>query len=242
MSTDTSTAIDDSGAKTKMGWGKKLLIAFVILVVLLNIWSMVYEAGGSGEWELAIDEGGVKVYTKKEPGNPLIKVKANTKVKSNLSGIAHLIVDPSSCDEGDCYDSKMIERVATANGYSSYNTFKFDFPPPLQTREYVVRLDLTQNAQTKEVSAKITGTPDKIPLNDCCLRVPYIENIWQIKPLGNGELDVTLTMDFNAGGNMPNWLANVGSSFGTHEFFLTLQTILDKDKFQKAPIDYVVNE
>lgn len=241
MSTDTSAAIDDGAAQTKMGWGKKLLIAFGVIVVLLYVWSMIYEAGGSGEWELAIDEGGVKVHTLKEPGNPLIKVRAHTVVKSNLTGIAHLIVDPSSCDEGDCYASKMIERVPTTSGFSSYNTFKFDFPPPLKTREYVVRLDLTQNPQTKAITAKITGTPDKIPLNDCCLRVPYIENVWDIKSIGNGELDVTLTMDFNAGGNMPNWLANLGSSFGTHEFFLTLQTILNKDKFQKAPVDYVVN-
>lgn len=241
MDTNSAASIEMGAKKVKMSLGKKLLIALGVLVVLLYGWSLAFEAGGSGQWELAIDEGGVKVYTLKEPGNPLLKVRAQTRVKSNLTGIAHLIVDPASCDEGDCYDSKLIERVPTQSGWSSYNTFKFDFPPPLQTREYVVRLDLTQDAQSKAITAKITGTPDKLPLNDCCLRVPFIENLWQIKPLGNGELDVSLTMDFNAGGNMPNWLANLGSTYGTHEFFMGLQKILDKDKFQKATIDYVVN-
>ncbi len=236
-----ATATVDGIKPNKMGWGKKLLIAVAVIAVLLYGWSLSYEAGGSGQWELAIDEGGVKIYTLKEPGNPLIKVRAETKVKSNLTGIAHLIVDPASCDEGDCYDSKMIERVPTDNGFSSYNTFKYDFPAPLKTREYVVRLDLRQNRETKAIIAKITGTPDKLPLNDCCMRVPYIQNTWQIEPQGNGELAVSLTMDFDAGGNMPSWLANLGATFGTHEFFLTLQKILDKDKFQQAKIDYVSN-
>lgn len=241
METNNAATLEAESEKVKMGWGRKLLIAFVVLVVALYAWSLAVEAGGSGKWELAIDDGGVKVFTLKEPGNPLLKVRAQTTVKSNLSGIAHLIVDPASCDEGDCYDSKLIERVPTESGWSSYNTFKFDFPPPLQTREYVVRLDLTQDTQSKAISAKITGAPDKLPANDCCLRVPFIENIWQINPKANGELDVTLTMDFNAGGNMPAWLANLGATYGTHEFFMTLQGILDKDKFQKASIDYVNN-
>lgn len=238
--TNTETA-PNSGAKPKKPILKWVLIFFIGLFVLLFAWHLSFKAGGSGQWEVAIDENGVKIETLKTPGVGLMKVKVNTRVKAQLSGIVKLIVDPASCDEGDCYESKLIERVDTAEGFTSFNTFRFDFPPPLNTREYVLKVAVTQDKSTKDLAIAITAAPDHIPPNDCCVRVPYMNNKWQIKPVGNGELDVELIMDADAGGNMPYVLANLGAIYGMQEFFLGLQQTLDKDKFTNVELDYVVN-
>jgi hypothetical protein len=241
MEAQNATVELESFTKPKKSKGKIALYVLLAIVALLVIWHFVFVSGGSGKWELAIDQDGVTIQTLKTPGNPLIKVKATTRVKAQLSAIAKLIIDADSCDEGDCYDSRLIERIDTPTGYSSYNTFRFDFPAPLKTREYVVKLVLNQDPQSKVINATVTAATDRLPADDCCVRVPYLNNVWQIRPLGNGELEVELIMDLNAGGNMPYVLANLGSTYGGHEFFKGLQGILAKDKFKNIKRDYITD-
>ena len=69
---------------------------------------------GSGEWELAKEENGVKVYTMKVPGSYLLQIKAEMKAKYTLNHLIAGLIENSTmqmCKDHipDCIDLKVIE-------------------------------------------------------------------------------------------------------------------------------------
>ena len=214
---------------------KFLLFGILSLIVILFLSHWIWKSSGSNQWELERDEKGVKIYTLKSPGSSLIKVKAIRRVQSKLAGLVKLMADPDSCDDVGCYESKLIERIDSLSGYF---TFRIDLPFPFDTREFVTIVLFSQTPQSKKYEVNIIAAPNKIPRNECCVRVTHMHNIWRFTPLENGEFEVEYILDFDAGGSMPYFLANLAPD-EVYTFFLNLQEILNKEKFQNAKLDYV---
>jgi len=225
-------------ASRKRRFLKYAAYGLLALVLILSISHLVWKASGSNDWELAIDKNGVKVWTQKTAGSELVKVKATTRVNSSLAGMVKLLEDLESCVDAMCYDAKVIQPIQTLPGhYAAYIRFKFDIPG-MKTRDYVLFQEHYQDPDSKKLEINIIAAPNRIPRDECCVRVTHLHNNWKITPLPNQELDIEFTQDTDIGG-MPYLLANLALTQGTYEILHGMQALMDMDKYRNAQVSYI---
>jgi len=220
---------------------KKLLfyvvIPLTVIVILSLISHAIWKSSGSNQWELQRDEEGVKIYTKKIPGDALLKVRGVGKIRSKLAGIFKLMRDAESCVDAGCYDASVIET----KDYPHIVYYKFTYPLffPFKDREYIVVSEFVQDPVTKEINVDYVATPDKMPSSDCCVRITHMDNKWRFTPLENGDVEVEFELDTSSGGNFPDFVISLGAPGLVHWAILDFQRILDKDKYQNAKAEYL---
>ena len=217
------------------------IVAFgsVCLMALLFLVHTIWRMSGSNRWQLVQDESGIKVYTLKTPGSDLIQVKGTVRVHSTLGGIVKFMVDPATCSDYGCYDSHTVERV---DDQLQYNSFRFPTPFPFKTRELVVRSQIDQNPQTKEVLLVVAAAPDKTPPSDCCFRVTQMNNTWQLTPLGNQEVEIEYVMNMNEGGSMPDLMLNWERPRLVFSVLQGLQRLIIKENYQNLALGFIAEK
>lgn len=215
---------------------KAIFILVLSLLIIFFAAQAVWKMSGSGKWELEIDQQGVKVYSLKAPGSSLKKIKGVTRVKSSLSGLVSFFQDQSVCPEFGCLTATVFERV---NSQLYYNEFQYPLPGPFKPREFVVKSLFYQVPETKEIHYTYAAVPEKLPENDCCVRLTHFYVFWRFIPLGNGEVEVEFIRDFDLGGFMPDVLINLELANGSYSVLSRLQSFLDRGKYKQDKFDFV---
>lgn len=227
-----------SKTKSKRKVFKFVMYGILVLAVIGVVSHLIWNASGSGRWELAMDKNGVKVWTLKTPGSNLIMVKGRVVIESKLAGMVKLLEDLESCVDADCYDANVIEPIETLPGhYAAFITFKFDIPG-FSTREYVLFQRHYQDPVSKKLDIHLISAPNKVPRDECCVRVTHLHNTWRIVPLENGKLDIEFVQDTDIGG-MPYLLANLALTYGTYEVLKSMQDLMNMEKYRNARVDYI---
>ena len=214
---------------------KVVALVSVALVALYVVASMAWRFSGSNQWELARDQGGVKVYTLKAPGSDLTQAKGVVQVRSTLGGLVKLMTDPSTCDGAGCH-AVSNTRV---DEWLEYASFTIDLPFPFQKREFVIRSQIHQDPSTKEILVVVGPAPDKAPPNDCCFRVTNMNNTWRFTPLENGLVEMEFVYSIDVGGFVPNLLMNTMRPKRVADALLAAKDILYKKKYQDVKLDYI---
>lgn len=224
---------------------KYILYGAVSLVFIILAANAIWLRSGSNNWELAIDKDGVKVYTLKSPGSSVVKFKGVTKYKYTLSQMLLSFNDDSYTGE-DCgkYMPGCVEyrflKPWDPKRMSNTQYWRFGLGGPFADREMVLLGTVFQDKETKEVVLENIAVPNEIPPNDCCVRLTHMHNIWRYTPVGNGELQVEYTQDFDLGGFFPDFLLSLGAS----QVHMTLHTFLpelieSKEAYATAKVDFI---
>lgn len=189
----------------KRGWARKLfriaLVTGLILVIGLFTAHVIWKRSGSGKWQLEIDKDGVQVYSMKTPGSTFKQFRAVTKAKTSLQHVVAVFTDDSlqHCNDWmhDCLNSSAIEPWNPAGHY--WLAFYRATPGrPFSPREFVIKLQFSQDPQSKSLFIDVTDIPDRLPPDKCCVRV-RMHNRWRWTPLKNGEVEVEVLENFDAG-------------------------------------------
>jgi len=228
-------------AKQPRSKGRKLLLFVVFPLIAITVLSLIgheiWKQSGSNAWELTRDEDGVKIYTKKIPGDPLLKVRGIGKIRSKLAGIFKLMRDAESCVDAGCYDASVLETI----DFPHIVYYKFTYPLffPFEDREYIVVSEFIQDPVTKEINVDYVARPNKIPADDCCVRITHMDNKWRFTPLENGDVEVEFELDTSSGGNFPDFVISMGAPGLVHWAIQDFQRILDKEKYTTAKAEFV---
>ncbi|MEO7323239.1 MAG: hypothetical protein ABIW82_00260 [Dokdonella sp.] len=173
--------------------------SLLLLVAAAVLGHFVYKYSGSDEWHALPEKDGVKVFWQKMPGTTIVKYKGVTRFRSSLTSITRFMQDPTTCDDVGCSDYVVLDNVSPQVQYMS---FVYNYKP-FSKRQFVVKVEVLQDPNSKEVTVHYASDPNRIPANDCCVRVPHMNNTWTFKPAGNGELDVEYIVDMYEGGMIP---------------------------------------
>src|SRR5690606_6875085 len=153
------------------------------------------------------EENGVKLWTLKTPGSSLVRVRGAVEVQSQLAGIMTLIEDLDSCVDAFCYDEQRLDQIPSTDGRAAtYVRYKFDIPG-VKTREDVLVAGRSQNPDNNQVNINVIAAPNRLPRDECCVRVTHLHNHWQLTPLPDGRLEIDFMQDTDLGG-LPYFLTN----------------------------------
>lgn len=220
------------GILKKIGLYGVLPLFAVILIAHLS-----FKYSGSNEWEAVGERGGVQLYSMKVSGETLKKYKGVVRVKTTLSRIVAFMQDSETdLDAAGFHEPREIKRESDQ---LFWTTWKQAIPEPLKYRDFVVKHEFTQNPENQEVMYQLRATPDLIPEDECCVRVPRIDNSWRLIPLDNGEVEIHWVIDMDVGGNIPYLLMNHSHPDLIYSFAARLQSYFDRPQYEGAHYDWI---
>lgn len=237
------TAQPEAKPKRKGRILRFLRLSFTVLVITGFIAHFVWKYSGSGKWEKEGEKYGVVVYGLKEPGQVIKKYKAVWHMNTKLSQFvmwasdAHPPTKHSMRNEAGLYDHRVLDQ--DGNLRASWTTWKVPFGPYLSPREFVARAQFSQNPVTKKLTYTVTGEPQRIPHNDCCVRIPLMLNTWTLTPTKAGDLEVEWFIDMDLGGNMPYFAQNTFMPKGLYRFGSRVHLFIEQDKYKDAKYDWI---
>jgi len=238
----TMTATDPP--KAKKSFFKKLYSAFMLIVLVAIVADAVWVSSGSGEWKLAKDEDGVKVYTMKVPGDKFIKVKTVMSGDYTLTQLTsqHIVDDNlDTCREWipTCVTFTRLQEFDPVKGYDK-DMWRLDFPAPFKDRELLISTMFSQDKATKVVKLDVVALPNTLPHNKDVVRVERMHNVWTFAPLPNGKVEVSLIQDNDLLGFFPYVMMNMVIVDESHKFFsVDLRKALKKEKYVNAKLDFI---
>ena len=211
---------------------KKIAKYFLFACVAIALAAhLIFKYSGSGQWEPHSERKGVRIYSMKTPGSTLKKFKGVVRVRSTLTAAMALQQDPEVCQWVNCYESRMFEKV---DERVQYYTFRWNYPFFFRPREFVIKQQFSRVPETNALLVDVIAAPDKLPPNDCCVRVETMHNTWKYTPLKNGDMELEYVINSDDGGFFPYFLANEGAPAFMRYMLPKMQTILDKQQ-QKFP-------
>lgn len=229
----SSTGPVPAPARKKGRIKRFLLRSLMVIVAVAVIGHFSYKYSGSEEWHALPEKDGVKVFWQKVPGSTLVKYKGVTRLRSSLTSVTRFMQDPTACDDVGCTDYVVLDTVSPQVQYMS---FVYNYGP-FDRRQFVVKVDVSQDPKTKDVKVHYIGDANRIPPNDCCIRVPHMNNQWMFKPVGDGEIEVEYTVDMYEGGMIPYFVYNTIHEKAAYRGPKKIANIVVGDKFKQKYVD-----
>jgi hypothetical protein len=214
---------------------KVLSLVGLVVAASLVIAHLAWKYSGSNQWTLELDKNGIKIYSLKVPGSSLKQLKAVRRIKTTMVRAVGPMLegDAESCAKWvpGCAG---VETVEPWNSKELYGTdlWRMNLPSPFSPRELLLKTQVFPDHQTKAVRIDIVAFPDMRPRNKCCFRVEKMHNIWQFKPVENGQVEVEFidNMDFG----LPYLLQNLIGVKNVYGMFDQLPELLAE---QQKPSD-----
>jgi hypothetical protein len=233
MNDTTTGASPAQGLRRKIG--KYVLVATGLAVVAGMAAQLAWTYSGSAKWELEIDKGGVAVYSLKYPGLNAKRYRVVTRVKTTMNRAVAAMMDTThqNCKDwvGKCTTSELIDPwdPQSLHYVQMYRAAgKFPFAP----REFVLKTQFSRDPVTHAVIAEFIATPDRLPADACCFRIPRMHNVFRFTPVGDGE--VQMEWSENSEHGMPYFLRNDRGP-NLHRFFSSrAPKLLNKDSYKDA--------
>jgi len=201
-----------------------LLGIFVISTVANYLWL----SSGSAEWKFKEERNGIKIWTQKTPDNPLLKGRAQFRIRSTLGGITKIVFDPEVHRVNHMDNAVALEEVRSPRYYSVFNRLTTELPWPFKTREFVLSSQYLQDPKTKAIEFNAMAAPNKIPASACCVRLVHVHNRWSATPLGNGEVDFEFYWDIDWGGGMPYVMQNMMLPSAVYKAMSDFRNLMEK--------------
>jgi hypothetical protein len=235
-----AAALDAGAPEARSGFGRKfrrvLLVLALSLVAVAVVLQLMWTFSGTNQWELFAEHPDVKVYAMKSPGYNNLKFKGVTRLHVKMSAIAAALQDDEMAKAAHFTHLQMITGSDPQHFVAVSQS---ELPLFFRPREYIEEVDLTQHHGTKEVVLTVTGAPDKLPPNDCCVRVTRMNDEWRFIPVANGDVELQLTINADLGGFVPYFFYNVGTAQFLLDVLPLVQQIVSEDKYQHTKFDFI---
>lgn len=226
---------------------KRAAMVLAVIVTLVTLANWIWIMSGSNQWKLAMDKDGTQVYTLKSPGSESLKVQGVRVFRGmTLSNQIASLVDESIQNQRDC-----AKWVTGCLGYriiknfdnrslSNITLWTVAMFPPFKPREMLLQGQIHQDPDTKVVRLENIAVPNKLPPDDCCVRMNHMDNIWRYTPLPDGSTQVIVVYDLSLGGTFPAILENLHAPQLVFELLSRdIPALLGQQKYRDAHLAFL---
>ena len=159
-------------------------------------------------WVLNTDNEGIKVYTRTLSNSKIKAIKIETTIQATLSQIVTVIFDIKSSSQW-VYRTKNCSIIKQLSPWDVYYYAEVDVPWPVNHRDFIAHLTLSQNPLSKIIVVNVENNPDLLPQKRNLIRVMQSAGKWVITPTTEHTINVEYSLFTDPGGNMPAWLINM---------------------------------
>lgn len=208
-----------------------IIWAWFLMLVMAN----VAVASESPDMKLVLNKNGIKVWAYRVSNSPLYGFKAVTTVKSSLAGVVALVADTDAAPRW-LYRTSEVEALKRDDQNMTFTVrVVTDFPWPFKDREAVVAGKISQDPNNLSVRVD-SNSVGSYPLHEGYLRMPEVQGSWIFKPIGQGQVEITMTGHADPGGYLPASLINLLIQEHPYNSLLGLREIIGESRFQTVRV------
>lgn len=213
----------------------KTKLALSLPVALLLILST---AMAQTPWKFLTEKNGIKVYSRSVADSKVKALKVTCVLDASLSALVTLLLDVPATPEWVSHTKSctLVKRVSPAE---LYYYSEVSLPWPLDNRDFVAHVKVTQDKTTKVVTVDAPAIPGVIAVKKGIVRVSHSLGYWIITPLGNGKIKVDYSLQVDPGGVIPAWAVNALSSQGPLDSFMEMRRMLQKKEYKDAILSFI---
>ncbi len=198
---------------------RNMKLVLGLLALLLSIPSIAQD-----NWELKRDKNEVKVYTKKKEGFSLKAYKGVTYTNFSPKQCSEILWDFENHHKWSYAVEKTKVLESTTNEKITH--FFIDAPWPVNDRDIVIKATKVSSSDSK-VIYKMSAIKNYLPDQSGYIRLNVSETTWTFEREGN-KTKITYSGYSEAGGSIPDWLANSSVVDAPHETLMKFKDQLTR--------------
>jgi ribosome-associated toxin RatA of RatAB toxin-antitoxin module len=212
----------------------KVLFISLLLALGMNA------AFAQNNWNLSTEKDGIKVYTGMVPDSKVKAIKVECDLDATPAQLVALVMDVTTAPDWVSHvkSAKLIKQVSPEELY--YYT-EVSLPWPVQNRDFVAHLIVSQDKNTKVVTIDGPAVPGFVPIKKGIVRIDNSMGKWVITPLGQDQLHIEYSIHVDPGGSLPVWLVNMFATDAPLQIFRSLKTQLQKPVYKNTTYAFVAN-
>ncbi|TDE10542.1 START domain-containing protein [Dyadobacter psychrotolerans] len=197
-------------------------------------------AAGQGKWQLITEKQGTKVYSKEVANSKIKAIKAECVLNSSASQLVTLLMDVPVAEQW-VFHTKSCVLVKIISPSELYYYSEVSLPWPLENRDFVARIRVTQDPVTKIITVDAPAVPGWVPVKKDLVRISHSVGLWIITPLDKEHVKLEYSLQVDPGGVLPAWLVNAFAAQGPLESFKAMKEHLLLPKYKNASLPFITN-
>jgi ribosome-associated toxin RatA of RatAB toxin-antitoxin module len=208
-----------------------------IIISLVWIGFTSFRISGN-DWQIKKLDNDIAVYTRTPENSALKELKAIGHIKSSLSSIVALLYDFETYSQWvyRCGASSTL-KIVNDTELIHYQTVLT--PWPVDNRDFIVDIKITQDKKTKVVFIKSSAVGNYIEVNKDYVRVMKFEASWLLTPQKDGTVEIAYQLLVDPAGAVPAWIVNMAVVDGPFETMSNMKEWVFKEKYQKTKIKFI---
>jgi len=189
------------------------------------------------DWKLTKDKDGVQVYLRDRTKGGFKEYKAVTTFKATLDAVYAVYQDVPN-QKNWMSDIMMASIVKSISNMEWYTRYEIKVPWPMDSRDAIYNIKLTQDPSTKALSIAFKCAPTLLPVQKGFVRITTSEGVWRFTPKPNGMIEV-MTTGYTVTDGLPAWMVNPFIVDGPHGSLLKMKGLVSLPKYQNASFDFI---
>lgn len=195
---------------------------------------------GQATWNLIAEKDGIKVFSKTVPTSKIKAVKVECVVNASASQLVALLMDLPVATEWVSHTRScvLVKRISASE---LYYYSEVSLPWPLENRDFVAHIRVSQDPVTKLVTVNAPAVPGWVAEKKGIVRITHSVGHWIITPLEQGRTKVEYTLQVDPGGIIPAWSVNMLAAQGPMESFKNMKEQLLLPRYKNVNLPFIVN-
>jgi hypothetical protein len=201
---------------------------------------LIFNVHAQTDWKLITEKEQIRIFSQSVPDSKIKAIKVNCTVDASVTQLTALLMDV----EGGVnwvYKTKSCVLIRKVSPTELYYYSEISLPWPLENRDFVAHLRLTQDRITKVVTIDGPVANGMVSIKKGVVRVNQSKGKWVLTPAGRDRTKIEYTLHTDPGGNVPAWAVNLFAAEGPMETFKSMKQQLKLPKYRNAVLGYLVN-
>lgn len=211
---------------------------FFLLIILFLSFSLNVRA--QSEWKFVTEKEGIKVYSRSVPGSKVKALKVECVLYATASALVTLLLDVPAAEQW-VYHTKSCVLLRRVSPAELYYYSEVSLPWPLENRDFVAHVKVSQDKASKVVSVNAPAIPGWVGNKKGIVRVNHSIGLWTISPVDQQRIKISYSLQVDPGGVIPAWAVNALSSQGPIESFIKMKQKLQLPEYKHALLDFIEN-
>ena len=204
-------------------------------LLFLGLWGSAQDS-----WTLKTNKEGIAVYMKSADNSKLKVIRVICTLTATPSQLVSVILDVNTGADW-VYSTKSSVLLKKVSPSELYYYSEVSVPWPVNNRDFVSHLIVTQDPSSKVVTINGPTIPDYLPAKDGIVRVgANSSGKWVITAKQPQQILVEYTLQVDPAGSLPAWLVNLFAAKGPFETFKNLKEQLKKPAYANAKFPFIV--
>lgn len=178
------------------------------------------------QWRLEKDKNGIKIWTRKTPNSNLKEYKAISTFNVSSDKITGLFRKVSSYEKWSYKvepgSVKIIKKISD-NDFYLYNVIA---APLIKKRDVISHVRINSPDANGVILINMDAASDLVAEKEDCVRIKKMKAFFKITPLGNNKIQLEHQANSSPGGNIPDFMTNMGAVDAPFYMFEKIKELL----------------